>query len=247
VSSSTPAFQRARRPEHKRERYDSILAAAREFGRRRGVRAVTLTDIAAGAGVHKSAVLRYFETREQVYLHLTAEGWQDWARAVHAEFDGTSEGSAQILAAALSATLSERPLFCDLLAHAPLNLERHVSVNAVREFKLTALAAVDELAALAARVVPQLTCDNGRDLITAVTALAGSLWQIANPPDQLAELYAQEPQLAHAAVEFPRKLDRLTLVVTLGLLNAPDDARTTSPTAGQEASALSAAGSFRRS
>jgi S-DNA-T family DNA segregation ATPase FtsK/SpoIIIE len=38
------------------------------------------------------------------------------------------------------------------------------------EFKLTALAAVDELAALAARVVPQLTHDSGRDLIAAVRA-----------------------------------------------------------------------------
>jgi hypothetical protein len=138
---------------------------------------------------------------------------------------------------ARSAVLSERPLFCDLLAHAPLNLERHVSLNAVREFKLTALAAVDDLAALAARVVPQLTYDSGRDLITAVTGLAGSLWQIANPPGPLAALYAQEPQLAHAAVEFPRKLARLTLVVALGLLNGPDDAGTTSPAAGRDSGA----------
>lgn len=225
MTSSTPTFQRARRPEHKQERYDSILAAARELGLRRGVRAVSLTDIAAEVGFHKSAVLRYFETREQIYLHLTAEGWQDWVHAMHAELGGTSRGSAEILAAALSTTLIERPLFCDLLAHAPLNLERHVSLKAVREFKLTALAAVDELAALAARVVPQLTHDSGRDLIAAVSGLAGSLWQIANPPDALAELYAQEPQLSHAAVEFPRKLSRLTLVITVGLINTtPDDA-----------------------
>ena len=238
VTRSTPTFQRARRPEHKQERYDSILSAARELGLRRGVRAVSLTDIAAEVGVHKSAVLRYFETREQVYLHLTAEGWQDWARAVHAELDGVSHGSAEILAAALSTTLTERPLFCDLLAHAPLNLERHVSLNAVREFKMTALAAVDELAALAARVVPQLTHDSGRDLIAAVSGLAGSLWQIANPPDTLAALYAHEPQLAHAAVEFPQKLARLTLAVTVGLLDMPDSARTATRTSGRGASGI---------
>jgi tetracycline repressor-like protein len=63
----------------------------------------------------------------------------------------------------------------------------------------------------------------------AVTGAAEALWQIANPPEQLAELYVQEPQLAHAAVEFPRKIERLALVFTVGLLNTPGDASTPSP------------------
>jgi hypothetical protein len=27
-------------------------------------------------------VVRYFGTREEIYLHLTAEEWQDWKHAV---------------------------------------------------------------------------------------------------------------------------------------------------------------------
>jgi hypothetical protein len=45
------------------------------------------------------------------------------------ERGGASRGAAEILAAALSTTLIERPLFCDLLAHVPLNLEWHVSLK----------------------------------------------------------------------------------------------------------------------
>src|SRR6201992_3416764 len=88
--STSPAFsagtyQRARRPEQKLERRDPILAAARELALRDGVRAVSLADIAARVGIHKSALLRYFETREQIFLELTAQSWQEWAAALTAD------------------------------------------------------------------------------------------------------------------------------------------------------------------
>ena len=74
---STGTYQRARRPEQKLERRDAILGAARELALRDGVRAVSLADIAARVGIHKSALLRYFETREQIFLELTAEAWRE--------------------------------------------------------------------------------------------------------------------------------------------------------------------------
>ncbi|MDT5236569.1 MAG: hypothetical protein QOF47_2556, partial [Mycobacterium sp.] len=61
-------FQRARSPEAKQQREDAILAAARSLGAKRGIRQITLTDIADAVGMHKSALLRYFETREQIFL-----------------------------------------------------------------------------------------------------------------------------------------------------------------------------------
>lgn len=39
----------------------------------------------------------------------------------------------------LAQTLVQRPLFCDLLAHILLKLERNVSLNAVRAFKIRAI------------------------------------------------------------------------------------------------------------
>ena len=71
-----PDFQRARSPEAKQHREDAILAAARALGAKRGIRQITLTDIADTVGMHKSALLRYFETREQIFLRLTAEDWK---------------------------------------------------------------------------------------------------------------------------------------------------------------------------
>jgi AcrR family transcriptional regulator len=217
VSNPEPAFQRARRPEHKQQRSEAILAAARKLGLRDGVRTVSLGDIAAEVGLHKSAVLRYFGTREEIYLHLTAEGWLDWGQAVHAQIGEGAQVSADGLAAALAGTLAERPLFCELLAQAPLNLERHVSRAAVHAFKLTAVATAEDLGNLAARAGPGLSQADGRNLIAAVTALAATLGQYSHPPDVLAELYTADPRLAHAAVDFTPRLRYLTRAVILGL------------------------------
>ena len=49
----------------------------------------------------------------------------------------------------LGMTRSLRPLFCDLLAPAPLNLERIVSLESGRAFKLVTL---EEVAAIAAEL-----------------------------------------------------------------------------------------------
>ena len=214
----TPTFLRARRPEHKRQRYDAIRAAARDLALERGVRSVSLGDIAAAVGVHKSAILRYFETREEIYLSLGAEAWSDWSRAVHAEFEGVVDGSPRLLADVLSRTLAERPLLCDLLTQAPLNLERHVSKSAVRSFKVTVLDGVEELGALVGRVVPGFGPERGFEVIAAVACLAASIWQVSRPSGVLADLYAEEPELARACPEFVPTIHRFTLVYVTGLL-----------------------------
>src|ERR1700741_2988273 len=98
-------FQRARSPEAKRQREDAILAEARALGAERGIRQITLTDIADAVGMHKSAMLRYFETREEIFLRLTAEDWQEWSAALRAKLE-RGRGSAETVAAAFSTTLA---------------------------------------------------------------------------------------------------------------------------------------------
>src|SRR3954454_15252959 len=140
---ATEPFQRARRPEQKEQRREAILGAAAELARRDGVRAVTLSDIARAVGIHKSALLRYFETREQIFLELTGREWAAWQEATAAALPGIDPDDADTVAAALATSFVGRPLLCDLIPPTALNLERHVSVEAVHAYKLTSLGAVD--------------------------------------------------------------------------------------------------------
>ena len=217
---STETYQRARRPEQKLERRDAILSAARELALRDGVRTVSLADIAARVGIHKSALLRYFETREQIFLELTAEAWREWVAALHAELDGAAVGSAALVADVFAKSFGDRPLLCDLIAHTPLNLERNVSVESVRQYKLTSLGAVEEAAAVAQRVLPDLTVAECLEFVAAMASLAGATWQMANPGPALAELYASDPALTRACIDLTQRLRRTGDILLAGLIPA---------------------------
>jgi len=214
----TTEFQRARSAQAKQARETAILEAARAMATERGVRTVTLTDIAAAVGMHKSAMLRYFETREQIFLRLTAEHWLEWSRAVEEqldelpavdEHDTAARASAPEVAQLLADSLVGRPLFCDLLAQAPLNLERNVSTDSLRSFKLTAMAGADTVTAALQRHLP-IGPSQALNVVTTATAMAGALWQMAAPGTHLRELYRADPELRHALIDVgPRLTDIL--------------------------------------
>ena len=214
---ASETFQRARRPEQKEQRREAILAAAAELAERDGVREVTLSDIARAVGIHKSALLRYFETREQIFLELTGRAWGDWKEATTTALAVVAPGDADAVAAALARSFVARPLLCDLIPHTALNLERHASIEAVHAYKLTSLGAVDAVAKVLARPLPDLDAEARRELVSAVALLAGSMYQIATPPPPLAELYKSEPKLGHSLLDLDARLTRATRVVIAGL------------------------------
>jgi AcrR family transcriptional regulator len=238
TSEASETFQRARRPEQKQQRREDILAAARELALIGGVRSVSLAGIAARAGIDKSALLRYFETREQIFLELTAREWAPWVRALHDGLDSAAAGephtapgpantapgaagaadTADLVADVVARSFGDRPLFCDLLAHTPLNLERNVSPEAVRGYKLISLGAVGEAADVVHRALPALTDQECLEFIAVIASLAGNLWQIANPVPALAAMFAADPDLALACIDLVPRLRRAGDVLLAGLI-----------------------------
>jgi AcrR family transcriptional regulator len=211
-------FQRARSAEAKQRRESAILDAARSLGAERGIRRITLADIGQAVGLHKSAMLRYFETREEIFLRLTADGWREWSAALRAGLGELAAPTPEAVAGVFASTLAARGLFCDLLAQAPLNLERHVSLDAVRTFKLVTLAEVDAIVTVVRRLMPALTERDGVDLIAAATAMSGAFWEMATPGPEVAALYRSDPRLAHAVVDVEPRVTRLLQALLTGML-----------------------------
>lgn len=215
---------RARSPEAKRAREEAILAAAERLATMDGVREVTVTAIADEVGMHKSAVLRYFETREDIFLRLAANAWKDWSAEVRSSLeagtprlaaDGQEWGrTAHSIAGTLARSLVARPMFCDLLAHTPLNLERNVSTDTVRAFKRVAITEVAEISATLCAIAP-LGPEQAHGVVVTATSMAGALWQMAAPGTQLRAFYETDPELSHAIVDVePRLADILTALLT---------------------------------
>jgi AcrR family transcriptional regulator len=214
VSSAAP--QRARSAAAKQWRARTILDAARSLGTERSVREVTLTDIAAAVGMHKSAMLRYFETREQIFLALTAEGWQEWSAALRARLSDLTTPGPDAVAAVIARSLVARPFFCDLLAQAPLNLERNVSLDYAYEFKTVVLGEVAAVATTLRRLLG-LSERAATDAISTATSMAGALWQMAAPGPGLRSLYETRAELAHAVVDVEPQLIRILTALLTGM------------------------------
>jgi AcrR family transcriptional regulator len=210
-------FQRARRPEQKRQRETAILQAARELALREGIRNISLADIAGEIGMHKTALLRYFETREEIYLRLADEAWQDWANVLGTQLKALSTGDVHGVAEAFGRTLNDRPFLCDVFTHATLNLERNVSVATLLYFKLSAYTAVRALSNAVRVPLPDLKEDDSLDLVGAVTAIAAALWQIVHPPRVVEQIYAENPTLSLGLNDFVATIARFTETLVLGM------------------------------
>lgn len=210
-------YQRARRPEQKLERRQAILAAARALAVERAVREVSLGDIARAVGLAKSNVLRYFESREDIFLQLLLREWDDWHEACAARL-ARADPSAEGVAGVIAETLGERPLFCDLASEMSAVLERNVSADTARKFKAAALDQVDGLGESVHDRLPELTAAQAREAVAAALIMTQGLWPVANPAPHVTAMFADHPELERAHVDFEARLRGLLTTLLRGML-----------------------------
>ena len=161
MSTVTSSFQRARRPEQLAARRSAILAAARSALTERGVDEVTLRDISERVGLAKSNVLRYFDTREAIFLEVLDEECRDFLADLESRLGAPrarkSGFATEIrLAGILTESLVERRLLCELLGAMAAVLERNIAGEFARDFKVRAMGSIAALAELVGRQLPWL-------------------------------------------------------------------------------------------
>ena len=209
----TSEFVRARRPEHKQQRREAILGAARDLAVRRGVRAITLRDLADAVGLAKSNVVRYFGTREEIFVELCSEeGYRLRDALLPRLADVTSESLPRVLAG----TLVEHELLCELVSQLTTHLEHNVSYEAAERLKVSSTVIIDELAhALAERPVG-LDVDRAKVLLSVTSQLGAGLWAASRPSQVVLEVYAAHPELVPGQ-SVRASLERLVAALADGL------------------------------
>ena len=228
--STVPDYQRARRPEQKEERRESILTAARELADERAVREISLGDLARRVGFSKAHVLRYFESREHVFLKLLLRELDAWTTDAGAQLKARRPSPGTI-ANAIAHTLAERPLVCDLISEMSAVLERNVSIATVQGFKAESLDLVDNLGTALAERFPKLTPPQARETIAAAMIITAGLWPIANPAPHVGAMYSAIPELMRAHVDFEQRLAQLLKTLITGFLHtSTTNHRQTRPT-----------------
>ncbi len=216
------SFQRARSEEKKRQRAAALIEAARSVALETGVASVTLTAVANRAGMHYSAVRRYYSSHKEVLLRVAAERWERWSDAVCKALSEPGPMSPGRVAEALTGGLVADPLFCDLLANLHLHLEHEVDAERVIEVKTMSTAAGLVMANAIEQALPGLGQKGALDLLLASYSLAAPLWQIAHPPEGLADAYAMQPEVPPDwNLDFAEALTRLLTATCVGLMTRP--------------------------
>jgi AcrR family transcriptional regulator len=217
-------FQRARSEEQREARRQAILGAAAAMLTEMPVAEVTLNELSRRAGLAKSNVLRYFESREAVLLELLDSAWQDWLVQLEADLAAAVDGAAPLaeradqLAAAVAASLASRPMLCDLISAQAAVLERNVSPQVAAQYKRASLAGVTTLGGLMLKYVTELGEHDAVRLAGAVTLMTGALWPHTQPSAAMLAAYAADPALAALRLDFTATVREVLQVMIAGLL-----------------------------
>lgn len=218
-------FQRARSPEQQQQRRAAILAAARHMLDQRPAAEVSLRELSRHVGLSKSNVVRYFPTREAVFLAVLADDWDAWLAAVESQLPGPDprrrpHARHELVAATIATTLGDQRRFCDLLAACQTVLEHNVPLETARRFKAAALAHLVRLATLVRSRIPELGQADAVEFAGIVWALAAGAWPMANPAPVVAAVLA-DPQFAAMCVDFVPAMTRTLTVVLDGMTRPP--------------------------
>jgi AcrR family transcriptional regulator len=224
-------FQRARNQEQREARRQAILGAAAAMLAEMPVAEVTLNELSRRAGLAKSNVLRYFESREAVLLELLDSAWQDWLNQLDRDLAGAVEPAVPVtarcaqLAGAIAASLAARPVLCDLISAQAAVLEHNVSPQVAAQYKRATMTGIAALGGLVLGCVPELGEPDAVKLAGAAVITAGALWPHTQPSAAMLAAYEANPELAALRLDFTATLGEMLEVMSAGLLTrgGPDD------------------------
>ena len=182
-------FQRARRPEQVEARRTAILDTATAMLREKPVTEISLRELSDEVGLAKSNVLRYFDSREAIFLEVLDRTWGKWLDNLGLpDDDDVVDGDARwarevAVASEIAFSIGTNHLLCELISVMASVLERNISVGFARTFKQKATAHTERLALMVRERIPELTPASAGHFADAVFVIVAGLWPYAQPTE----------------------------------------------------------------
>jgi AcrR family transcriptional regulator len=190
------SFQRARRPEQMAARRTAIMAVAREMLAEKTVGDISLRELSHRVGLAKSNVLRYFDSREAIFLEVLDEEFTKWLDEVEARLGrprARKPGYANEtrVATAIADSIVERPLLCELVGSMAGVLERNISHEFARDFKARATQKIAALSDLVRRHLPWLPAEFTAHFAEGALTLTAGMYPFSVPTEAVRAAIAE--------------------------------------------------------
>jgi AcrR family transcriptional regulator len=213
-------FQRARSQEAREVRRQAILDTAARMLDEMPTNLITLNELSRRSHLAKSAILKYFESREAILLELLDRAWARWTAelgerlADQIDADQTAHARGAQLSAVLTKSLEPHPQLCELLSAQAGVLEHNVSAEVAGRYKNAAFANVTALTGLIRQHLPE-TGDIADRLAPQIIMAIGAVWTHSRPSPGMLAAYEADPRLADMRLEFtPSLLDMVDTLVS---------------------------------
>jgi AcrR family transcriptional regulator len=218
------AFQRARSEEQREIRRQAILDTAAAMLDVMPVSEVTLNELSRRAGLAKSNVLRYFESREAILLELLDRATKLWLSELPEQLaagmvpDAAPGERADQLAVVLARSVTPRRELCDLLSAQASVLEHNVSAEVVARYKRAMADNHAALTELTLRQLPELGDDGAWKACAMALVFTGALWSYTQYPASVLAAYEADPSLAVLRLDFTAALEEALATLLTGTL-----------------------------
>ena len=200
-------WQRARKPDQKAARVDTILEAAAALFDEKELSDISMRDVAERAGLGKASLYHYFKTKEEVFISLYSVELGDWLPDVQTRLARLRAPNPERVAKALTDAVRERTRFCRLAVVFSSVLEHNLSQDFIRDFKLSLLPPLEQFSQTMRNALPEISDTRLQDFLFQHHAIIAGLWPLAHPSPEVAEVL-KEQQFAGFRVDFFKLLEK---------------------------------------
>lgn len=223
MKSNRECWLRARRPEEKAERRQTILETAARLFDSGGYDGVSLNGLAREVGLAKSALYRYFQSKEAIFLAILEDEHRAWVEEAESALRAlSSPATPEVVAGAVASTLVARPRLCALAAIVSGVLEKNIDAERILAHKTESVALIFRLLVAVNQALPAITVDKGATFVRLAYVLVTGLWPVANPPEAVSEVLAR-PEFQHMRADFARDLELGLTLLLRGMIAGGDE------------------------
>ncbi len=186
-------WKRATTEEKKNERKVAIYNSAFELFKKKGYDNVSFNGIASEAGFTKSNMYRYFKSKEEIFLNIFAELFENWSDDCIQKLQELKQNEVvSKFAETWVDTLLSHQQFLDLTPILFLSLEKNSSYEQLLEFKKQSKKLLYNIAMEVCRIYPELDGIRAYNFLDLSYSAMSNFWAKSTHNETLIKIYSQD-------------------------------------------------------
>ncbi len=211
-------WQRARTDEKKNERKEAIYKAALSLYKKKDYESVSFNGIALEAGFTKSNMYRYFSSKEDIFLNIFKDLFEDWYVDCTQRLQKLQQNvEVEHFAETWVASYMSHPQFLDLTSLLFISLESNSSYEQLLEFKQLSMNLLYQLTIEISKVYPNVQGENAFRFLTLSFAATANYWAAESRQNEALNKIYQLEQFKELKPDFEKNLTASVAIIIRGI------------------------------